>query len=89
MRKILALVAVVVFAVRPSLSEDAVRPRLGVVVVVDQMRADYLERDPAFSGGFKRLAAEGAVFGDARHLHIPTETGPGHAAISTGRSSPR
>lgn len=62
------------------------KPRLGVVVVVDQMRADYLERDPAYSGGFKRLAAEGAVFTQARHLHIPTETAPGHAAISTGRN---
>ena len=61
-------------------------PKLGVVVVVDQMRADYLERDPAFTGGFKRLAREGAVFTEARHLHIPTETGPGHAAISTGRA---
>lgn len=61
------------------------KPRLAVVVVVDQMRADYLERDPSFSGGFKRLAAEGAVFTDARHLHLPTETCPGHAVISTGR----
>jgi arylsulfatase A-like enzyme len=61
-------------------------PKLGVVVVVDQMRADYLERDPAFAGGFRRLAGEGAVFTEARHLHIPTETGPGHAAISTGRA---
>jgi predicted AlkP superfamily pyrophosphatase or phosphodiesterase len=60
--------------------------KLGVVVVVDQMRADYLERDPSFTGGFKRLAQEGAVFTDAHHRHIPTETGPGHAAISTGRA---
>jgi len=49
------------------------------------MRADYLERDPGYSGGFKRLVLEGAVFTDARHLHFPTETAPGHAAISTGR----
>jgi len=61
-------------------------PRLGVVVVVDQMRADYLERDPSFSGGFKRLVREGQVFTNAAHLHLPTETAPGHAAISTGRS---
>jgi arylsulfatase A-like enzyme len=80
-----ALVAVLVFSA-PSFAADPVRPRLGVVVVVDQMRADYLERDPSFSGGFKRLAKEGAVFTDAKHLHIPTETGPGHAAISTGRA---
>ncbi len=70
----------------PSFGRDAVGPRLGVVVVVDQMRADYLERDPAFNGGFRRLASEGAVFTAARHLHVPTETCPGHAAISTGRA---
>lgn len=60
--------------------------RLGVVLVVDQMRADYLERDASFSGGFKRLSREGAVFTNAAHIHLPTETGPGHAAISTGRA---
>ena len=78
--------AVVAIFIAPSFAADAPRPKLGVVVVVDQMRADYLERDPTFSGGFKRLAQEGAVFTEARHLHIPTETGPGHAAISTGRA---
>ena len=77
------LLAVALFAA-PAFG--AALPKLGVVVVVDQMRADYLERDPAFAGGFKRLAKEGAVFTQARHLHIPTETGPGHAAISTGRA---
>lgn len=79
------LAACLLFLFGSVAADAAVRPRLGVVVVVDQMRADYLERDPAYSGGFKRLAAEGAVFTDAQHLHIPTETGPGHAAISTGR----
>lgn len=50
-----------------------------MVVVVDQMRADYLDRV------FARLREEGAVFANARHTHMPTETAPGHAAISTGR----
>ena len=60
--------------------------RLGVVVVVDQMRPEYLERSDLPEGGFRRLRREGAVFTNARHLHIPTATGPGHAALSTGRS---
>ncbi|MFI5362692.1 MAG: alkaline phosphatase family protein [Elusimicrobiota bacterium] len=80
------LILVLALAAAPVSALDASPPKLGVVVVVDQMRADYLERDPAFAGGFKRLAREGAVFTEARHLHIPTETGPGHAAISTGRA---
>lgn len=70
----------------PARAAPSDAPRLGVVVVVDQMRADYLERDAAFAGGFHRLAAEGAVFTQAAHLHVPTETGPGHAAISSGRA---
>ncbi len=60
--------------------------RLGVVVVVDQMRPEYLDRSDLPDGGFRRLRLEGARFLNARHLHIPTETGPGHAAISTGRT---
>lgn len=64
----------------------AEKPRLVVVVVVDQMRADYLERfSTEWKGGFKRLREEAAVFAEARHGHVPTETGPGHAAILTGR----
>lgn len=62
-------------------------PRLLVVVSVDQMRADLLERLKGdFRRGFKRLLAEGAVFPHARHAHVPTETAPGHAAILTGCS---
>lgn len=58
---------------------------LTVVVSVDQMRADYLDRfAPEFQGGFARLRKEGAVFARARHAHAPTETSPGHAALLTG-----
>lgn len=48
------------------------------------MLASYLDR-PGYSAGLKRLAKEGAVFTDAHHAHIPTETAPGHAVILTGR----
>lgn len=61
----------------------AAAPRLGVVLVVDQMRADFLER--AHERGFARLKREGAVFADAHHRHLPTETAPGHASIASGR----
>jgi predicted AlkP superfamily pyrophosphatase or phosphodiesterase len=77
------LLAVILLA-GPLWARAAVR--LGVVVVVDQMRPEYLERSDLADGGFRRLRLEGAVFTQARHLHIPTETGPGHAALSTGRS---
>jgi predicted AlkP superfamily pyrophosphatase or phosphodiesterase len=64
---------------------QAAPPKVAVVVVVDQMRADYLTRFSAeYKGGLARLAREGAVFTNARHGHVPTETAPGHAALLTG-----
>lgn len=85
MRILSSIVVLAVFVCAPSPAGAFEKTKLGVVVVVDQMRADYLERNFSFSGGFKRLASEGAVFTQARHLHLPTETAPGHAVISTGR----
>ena len=60
-------------------------PRLVVVISVDQMRADYLERfDDRFTGGLARLLSDGAVFEDAHQDHAMTSTAPGHATIATG-----
>jgi predicted AlkP superfamily pyrophosphatase or phosphodiesterase len=61
------------------------RPRLAVVLVVDQMRADYLERfGDLYRGGLARLRRDGAVFRDAHVRHARTFTAPGHASASTG-----
>lgn len=71
----------------------AAPPRLVVVIVVDQLRPDYLQRFSAdflapdtveHTGGFQLLTAEGAVYLDAAYGHLPTFTCPGHAAILTG-----
>ena len=61
-------------------------PTLVVVISVDQMRADYLERFRPWFGrdGFNRFLEHGAVFSQARQRHAITYTGPGHAAIGTG-----
>jgi predicted AlkP superfamily pyrophosphatase or phosphodiesterase len=59
-------------------------PALLVMISVDQLRADLLERyDPYFTGGFRRLLDQGARF-TAVHDHSGSETGPGHATLSTG-----
>ena len=65
---------------------DAVPPKLAVVIVVDQMRADYLVRfRPYFGeGGFKRLLEGGADFQNAHYRHALTKTAPGHALILSG-----
>ena len=60
-------------------------PRLVLVIVVDQMRGDYLERfAPLLNHGLARLLREGVVFTDAHHFHAATETAPGHATLATG-----
>lgn len=61
------------------------RPRLVVVLVVDQMRADYLSRfGHLFEHGLARLRDEGARFEAAEIAHAVTMTSPGHATIATG-----
>lgn len=61
-------------------------PRLIVVISVDQLRFDYVDRFAPFltERGFKRFAREGAVFPNARYRYSVTFTGPGHASIGTG-----
>jgi predicted AlkP superfamily pyrophosphatase or phosphodiesterase len=61
------------------------RPKLVVVIVVDQMRADYVDKfGNQWSGGLKRLVDEGAWFRTAAYPYAATETCVGHATISTG-----
>src|SRR5688500_20129478 len=61
-------------------------PRLVVVISVDQLRFDYVDRFSPWltERGFKRFVKEGAVFSNARYRYSVTFTGPGHAAIGTG-----
>src|SRR5262249_6285346 len=65
-------------------------PRLVVVVVFDQMRADYLTRwqDLYGAGGFRRLQTEGAWFQNCHYPYAHTVTAAGHASMVTG-CSPR
>src|SRR5712664_442872 len=61
------------------------RPKLVVLLVVDQMRADYVDKFRGqWTGGLKRLVEEGAWFRDAAYPYAATETCAGHATISTG-----
>src|SRR5438034_842745 len=62
------------------------KPRLVVVITVDQLRPDYLERyRPQLLGGFAMLLKTGASFTDAYQDHAVTETAPGHSTILSGR----
>jgi predicted AlkP superfamily pyrophosphatase or phosphodiesterase len=56
-----------------------------VVLVVDQMRADYVDKFRGqWKGGLKRLVDEGAWFRAAAYPYAATETCVGHATISSG-----
>ncbi|PYR22993.1 MAG: hypothetical protein DMF98_19325 [Acidobacteria bacterium] len=77
-----ALLVVFTDAARTTAVEP---PKLVVMVVVDQMRADYVERfQHDWAGGFKRLLTEGAWLRRAAYPYLDTVTCPGHATISTG-----
>jgi predicted AlkP superfamily pyrophosphatase or phosphodiesterase len=72
-------------SVTKSAGGSMARPKLVVVVVVDQMRADYVDKfQGQWSGGLKRMVNEGAWFREAAYPYAATETCPGHATISTG-----
>ncbi len=60
-------------------------PKLAVVLMVDQMRADYVDRFKAdWSGGLKRLVTHGAWFRQAAYPYMATVTCAGHATVSSG-----
>jgi arylsulfatase A-like enzyme len=80
-----ALLVLAALLSSPKLSA-ADRPALVVVISVDQMRADYVDRFRPWFGkdGFNRFLERGAWFRQARHRHAITYTGPGHSVIGTG-----
>lgn len=69
----------------PQWHAPASPPKLVVVLVVDQMRADYVGKyGHQWSAGLRRLVDEGAWFREARYPYWRTVTCAGHATISTG-----
>jgi hypothetical protein len=74
------------FSASPAPGSPTIRPKLAVVIVFDQLRADYLEKwRPYFSnGGFRRLQDEGAWFTNCYYPYARTVTAAGHASLLTG-----
>jgi len=69
------------------LGRAAERPRLVVVVSVDQLRYEYLERfraNFAEQGFFRAVHRSGASYVECHHRHAFTLTAPGHAVMLTG-----
>lgn len=59
---------------------------LVILLAVDQLRPDYLERYSAqFTGGFRQLLRQGLLFQHGEQDHAITETAPGHSTLLSGR----
>ncbi len=90
----IALAIVCLLFVSSVAGAAPVRPRLVVLISIDQFRADYLMRfddlflPPAAKngsvGGFRYLMEKGAYHTDAHHDHFPLVTGVGHSVHLTG-----
>src|SRR5919109_3920032 len=62
------------------------RPRLVVIIVIDQFRGDYLERyrEQFGEGGFRLFLEHGAYFPNCDYEYANTRTAPGHSTLFTG-----
>lgn len=86
-RSLLSLCLLVLLAAAPvaRVQTQNTRPSLVVVLVVDQMRADYLVRyGSLFEHGFMRLMSHGAWYQHASYPYLSTFTCVGHTTIGTG-----
>ncbi|GAC1416552.1 MAG: alkaline phosphatase family protein [Acidobacteriaceae bacterium] len=91
MRKL--LVAALLLALSGPISVSAraqaydARPKLVVLLVIDQFRGDYLDRfRESFrsQNGFNLFLKKGAYFNGCYYDYANTKTAPGHATIGTG-----
>jgi predicted AlkP superfamily pyrophosphatase or phosphodiesterase len=81
--RLLSLLALLLGA--PAHAAPARPPGLVVLLVVDQMRADYHDWYGAhWKGGLRRLYDQGAWLRNARYPYLGTLTCPGHFTIVTG-----
>jgi predicted AlkP superfamily pyrophosphatase or phosphodiesterase len=63
------------------------KPKLVIVLVIDQFRGDYLDRyrdDFKTANGFNLFLKRGAYFTDCYYDYANTITAPGHSTIGTG-----
>src|SRR5690242_7011576 len=90
-RRLLPVLLLLIALLAPSLAlarerGGPARPRLVVLIVIDQFRQDFLTRFAPYFGpdGFNGLKRRGASFTGAHYRHAMTLTGPGHALIISG-----
>lgn len=68
---------------------ESSKPRLVVVVSIDQFPAEYLTRMRkgfVANGFFRTISERGATYTECHHSHAFTITGPGHSVLCSGAS---
>lgn len=79
--------AATTFTPAASASAYNARPKLVVILVLDQFRGDYLDRyraDFKTPNGFNLFLKQGAYFPECYYDYANTMTAPGHSTIGTG-----
>ncbi|MDP7293955.1 MAG: alkaline phosphatase family protein [Vicinamibacterales bacterium] len=85
MRRVSTTAYLALLLTASSLSAQTESPKLVVLIVVDQMRADYIKRfQHQWNAGLKRLVDDGAWFQQAAYPYVQTNTCVGHSTIATG-----
>lgn len=69
---------------KQALAGGAGKPRVLALIVMDGMRADYLDTYQEVLPTITRMRRAGAWFADARINYMPTLTSMGHATLGTG-----
>jgi hypothetical protein len=78
-------VLLVPLAAQPVATAPGPKPKLILLVAIDQFRYDYLPRFQSdYTGGLRRLLDHGAVFASAYLEHYPTVTAVGHSTMLSG-----
>ena len=85
-RALSAVLFAILFLQLAAASAYDARPKLIVVITVDQLRADLLQRFKAkfTDGGFRLVMDRGAYFTDCHYNYVNLHTAPGHATLFTG-----
>ncbi len=91
LKRFAALLLSAAFPLTPAVHASVydAHPKLVVILVIDQFRADYLQRYRSeFKGrGFRLFLDKGAYFPDCYYGYANTKTAPGHATLGTGAYS--
>jgi len=85
--KAVAAAAMAAACVSAVADEYHAKPKLVVILVLDQMRGDYLDRyrdDFKTANGFNLFLKKGTHFTDCYYDYANTHTAPGHSTIGTG-----